>query len=1839
MGCRVQRLPLFSFWVGGWCFWNFLESETLGHRVGSVKSFGIKPDFLSCWGGAMIPIGRWVLVASLLNGTDGWWGRTNLTVTSIENQTKRPLISEDPVRFAAWAWNSTKDTVSHAATWDFEMPAWLGGWDSWIWTGLDLVISGFGWMIFGSSWNRVRSGFTLLARLAALIILCVAAHYVLALCWPMVSLVIAVVMTLIWVVKGLLKLTGRLLYVAQRWTGGVPEAVGAEFFGPGMGEAPETGELRRLKKTSGEERWVLVKREGHTAIFRVSGASSIKANGIYLDFEPETLRGSQDLLRSLQGFEKVHLCRHEHCPEEGQHFKQYAIVKPFDAEKFQVASSAQEAKRVGSKMMGWLYTGATTAAKRARDLASESETETAECGAHRVQWDTAKGRVLLSENLCKAEGTETAELLEEDRLTLNPVSTLCPKHANEYSRKRFQLKCVVEDCERLGEVGEQGFRLCSAHLRATKPGEPPPAEPRRRTPRSRSRSRARDDERDRDLGYETEEENGGGLRRRVRPRDEPQGEEGDDQRALQFLEDIKEEPASKILRKSSASPGRTPRSSVQKSLAKLGMINSPDRRAVQTTLEEFMEQFVDGKELELTEEDIRRQMASQYGITLEVLTANLYEQAVEEQRRGTKGLTKFLAKWRKQAAAAVKDESDRGRADSWSLVEEGVPTPSSARTSGTPSKGLRESSASETSTPAKARALAVLPPPGIYGIEDRRAGTGELGVEPITEIAKAIQQQTSELASLVKTQTDSTNVASGTIKALGRTSEELVFLLRACGQYNVQVGDGEYGANLANALISAQAGASTKLRAAGFRQKVTTRLAVGLAGPYWGTQEKYALSASDFVPCTDAELDQFAIESRTGKAMSEQRPPMPARCGDWLSREADVWALVYGAEWRAVRDHAANTLGEGHLETPHKWPLQVLCEVWEELHWSEELKGELRKIKKLAGRETMTLQDLKFYALMPDSEGQPPLQLPTTFDLKNPTGWFATEVLPRIERRQERMLWKLTWEGGGKHRVQGQLAGGESSTASKDERPPIRSLLGPKLTPEETNRAKDRAPVDRDGKLLCWGYISHAGCSQPNCQRSHEHLRGTFEALDPTVQMQILRRGGLRRMKAETKESVTEKIKEIRAAMAKDKAAKVKDGQDRRRAGQEKVEKNAPETEVEKNKAGGKTVTWAPPEEMVNIDYTPQEGDFAALVKGPDSTIFQNVTMGGKPHEGRHGESAPADSLEMIRQAQALADGPVLRHLQGASDDLYAWASTRVANEPNISLNELLEDMVQFGLGELAAEAASLLEEHGNGDKAGHTRRCYVGETHWTGAEPGKALVEIDGKSWASYDYKEEIRMTEELAGLMGILEPEVEKRQCVTKVLAAGHLRLEDGRLPTFQEVEETGQRFRLEQARQAVEAEGIMGHPEAKVSAVEYELRMYGHDVLKGHHDKDYRALAVFPIQDLETTRVLVVRVDYKGDILLEAIAGTQWVDGGRDLWALIWKGHMTLLVPPDRQTADDLMKDIEPYVTPCLGFHYFWHQRHDQPLTSPGIAPCRLCKPLKKAGSDELHGLLRKATCLPTLSTVMAGGPSPKRTVRPAVDGNKAKDGLVLQEFFAGSGVITKGWEDAGGTALEPIELFKEPHLQRGRRELHDLANPKNQQRFLQALEDGTSNIEWIACPCTSFCDWNLQNGGTRTFAEPAGTPTEKEELGNTLSGYGALLFEASLQRKGFPIAESSGPSGRYPKQWNLPAWQRILRRPDVDFIEIDMCAFGLGPPDGENPGHFYRHRTGLAFPHHPPLRQALLRLCPGLSQGHQHIPLKGARPGTTVTRCTEAGVYAHDFVKAVVTTLQQTLVGGR
>ena len=1324
---------------------------------------------------AMLTLWRILVLCSLGRPVPGWWSRQPSEPVDDSEAREFPDGTQNRWRVKGYKqqWLSNLTGLQNATFYQWNTTSWtswspqVGHLEGWFWAGLDMVVGTVGWLVFGKSWTQVRTGVSILMRLSIAVSICVVIHCIFALCWPLVSLMVGIVVTMIWLVRTVLKCFGRGFYYFQKYTGGVPEAVGAKFFGPETGETPETADLRKLKKGSDGDRWIVLRRDGQHLVFKVADTSSIKSAGLYVTPELDTLRGDEALLQAVQGHDQFHLCRHSACREEDQHFKQYASVPAFNAEKFQLTSAASNAQQAGATLCNWFGRGASKAVQKARDMASESETEVVRCDAAKIYWEDEGGRRQLSVNHCTARDCTEVSLLDEDVPAGSVTCNMCPKHAQTYHKDRFQLKCGIAHCSKLGCLQDGGLRLCAEH-QGVLSGQG------RRASRSRSRSRARDEPED-EIEDEQPPPRESSLRRRARTRKPSVAMDVDEAQDL-LREARQEEPQKEITqsrkRMPESSPGRTPKSGVQRSLARLGLVNSPDRREEQSTLEEFMEQLIDANsKLDLDEEDVRIQLASRYGLSLAEYTKMLYEQATEEQRKGTKGLTKFLAKWRKQVAAA---STPSRRSDSWSVVgtpPEETMTPKDEARAREESRGRKESK--PVALPPPAKALAVLGPPTIYSEGDRKAGTGTepTGDNQFAEIAKAIQQQTSELATLVKVQNESSNVPAGTVRALNRTSEELVYLLRACGQYTVEVGAGEHGQGLAQALLSAQAGASTRLREAGFRQKVTPRLAVGISGPYWGTQEKFSLSAADFVAYTDAELDQHAVESRAGKPMSDQRPPMPTRWEEWqarVRRQNDVWALCYGKEWKAVREHALNTLSTWHVQAPHRWPMQVVADIWEELHWRffEELKGELRKIKALSGRETMSLQDLKFYALMPDEHGQPPLSLPRTFDLELPTGWFMTEVMPRINRKQERLLWKITWEGTNKGRATGQAAGGEDQRAGGDDKLTVRTLLGPKLTPEESNRAKDRAPTNKDGKLLCWGYISHLGCSQSTCQRAHEHLRGTFESLDPAVRMQLLRRGGLKRMKLETKETATEKIRELRSQVSKDKDAKVKDGQDRRRAGKEgKGNTSGPDpSEKEKVEESGRAggVTWKAPVEMQEVDYTVEEREFAELVKGPTKEVFEDVPRTSVPNPGRGGDSAPQKAQDLLREAQKLAEGPVLKALSEASDDLYAWASTRVAQDPSLTLTQLMEEMTQYGIGELAEEAAGVLEKNGE-VKAGGTQRCLIGDFQWDSPDqPGRAPVTLDGEIWALYDYKEEVQMTEELAGLMGIIEPEVERRQCV---------------------------------------------------------------------------------------------------------------------------------------------------------------------------------------------------------------------------------------------------------------------------------------------------------------------------------------------------------------------------------------------------------------------------------------------------------------------------------------------
>ena len=258
------------------------------------------------------------------------------------------------------------------------------------------------------------------------------------------------------------------------------------------------------------------------------------------------------------------------------------------------------------------------------------------------------------------------------------------------------------------------------------------------------------------------------------------------------------------------------------------------------------------------------------------------------------------------------------------------------------------------------------------------------------------------------------------------------------------------------------------------------------------------------------------------------------------------------------------------------------------------------------------------------------------------------------------------------------------------DKPTVRTLWGPKLTPEEVTRAKDRAPQDRNGLLLCWGHLSHMGCGVSGCQRSHEGLKGTFEQLDPAVQMQILKRGGLRRMRVETKESVTIKIGQIRAAVAREKGEKIQDGKNRKNGrasgqGAEAAGEPAADGSSRAGRCGSPDRRW----------------------------LSGRCRRSSRWTTPRTRTSHPSSRARMER-------GPMIPTPQREF----------ILEEMSLDFRDLMSEMATFGLGELAREAADYLNAMAEGLKAGSSR-MVVRETLWA---DGPGSVELDGQVWRLWD-------------------------------------------------------------------------------------------------------------------------------------------------------------------------------------------------------------------------------------------------------------------------------------------------------------------------------------------------------------------------------------------------------------------------------------------------------------------------------------------------------------------------
>ena len=146
--------------------------------------------------------------------------------------------------------------------------------------------------------------------------------------------------------------------------------------------------------------------------------------------------------------------------------------------------------------------------------------------------------------------------------------------------------------------------------------------------------------------------------------------------------------------------------------------------------------------------------------------------------------------------------------------------------------------------------------------------------------------------------------------------------------------------------------------------------------------------------------------------------------------------------------------------------------------------------------------------------------------------------------------------------------------------------------------------------------------------------------------------------------------------------------------------------------------------------------------------------------------------------------------------------------------------------------------------------------------------------------------MTDELAALLGELEPRAERRQCLLRSVAAALILDHTGIVPVREHVDKVAQQIRLDMARQAFSAQDELGQPADRVTATENEIRTHVHDALHADHDKDFRILAVLPPAALQTYTLVVPRVDYSGALIVETVTGSNSQAKDRFLCALIYR-----------------------------------------------------------------------------------------------------------------------------------------------------------------------------------------------------------------------------------------------------------------------------------------------------------------------------------------------------------------
>ena len=307
---------------------------------------------------------------------------------------------------------------------------------------------------------------------------------------------------------------------------------------------------------------------------------------------------------------------------------------------------------------------------------------------------------------------------------------------------------------------------------------------------------------------------------------------------------------------------------------------------------------------------------------------------------------------------------------------------------------------------------------------------------------------------LRKAQDEDKTGSKGVVSALKEPEKLDVFLARGCGETQVELCPGVYGKELFHGIKRAGHHAKHMLQLIRWPVLISNRLALAIAGLWWGGEESYTLLASD---CATAKAEQVEAWTPPTEHKIESRARAPAAFLTWLryaENAVKVFGSAYGLEHVPERMAFLVALREANEEDENAFPVGYCIKLYEELNavWCEQIRESRRKLCAKLGTENPRLEDLKLVALSPGPDGTPAFQFPRVWDLQDPQGYYQQVILPRQQRAMTR-LWnkQLHEQALSLTRRSNKTAGNEEATDPGDAADP-KAGKGPNLRLKRNDR-------------------------------------------------------------------------------------------------------------------------------------------------------------------------------------------------------------------------------------------------------------------------------------------------------------------------------------------------------------------------------------------------------------------------------------------------------------------------------------------------------------------------------------------------------------------------------------------------------------------------------------------------------------------------------------------------------------------------------------------------------------------------------------------------------------------